>query len=147
MSKLFYVFFILATIGILDAGYLTYEHYIHAIPPCSLHAFLADCGSVLTSKYATLFGIPIALFGVLYYLSLLITVTMIVLQPHKLLSIAVLTFATIGALTSLSFVLLQIFVLHAICVYCMTSDTISIILFGLIWYMHKASHFSPQPTE
>ena len=56
----------LSLIGFIDAAYLTVSHFMSVIPPCSL----AECETVLSSKYADIAGMPIALLGALYYLVL-----------------------------------------------------------------------------
>ena len=60
---------VLAFLGFLDAVYLTVLHYKNAIPPCTI---AHGCETVLTSSYATIFGIPIALIGAGFYLTVLI---------------------------------------------------------------------------
>ncbi len=59
---------ILATVvslaGIADAAYLTIHHYTNEPVPCSL---IEGCEQVLTSSYATIGGIPLAIFGLLAY--------------------------------------------------------------------------------
>ena len=55
---------VVALLGIADAAYLTVHHYTAEPVPCSL---IEGCEMVLTSPYATLGGIPVALFGVVAY--------------------------------------------------------------------------------
>ena len=59
---------ILATIvslaGIADAAYLTVHHYTAEPVPCSL---IEGCEQVLNSPYATIGGVPLAIFGLLAY--------------------------------------------------------------------------------
>jgi uncharacterized membrane protein len=50
--------------GLADAIYLTIHHYTAEPVPCG-EAF--DCGAVLNSQYATMFGVPIAIFGAIAY--------------------------------------------------------------------------------
>jgi len=45
----------LSFVGFLDASYLTAKHYLNFEIPCSI---LNGCEQVLTSQYATLFGVP-----------------------------------------------------------------------------------------
>lgn len=57
---------LLYLVGLCVAGYLTYEHYTgNATLACSTTA-VVDCASVTTSKYSYLFGIPVALLGLLW---------------------------------------------------------------------------------
>src|SRR5579872_6247498 len=62
-----YVIGILGFLGFLDATYLTILHYKNTIPPCTLHG----CEVVLSSVFATIGGVPIALIGAGYYLVVL----------------------------------------------------------------------------
>ena len=122
----------LSFIGILDASYLSYEHYSNTIPPCSLHAvFLADCGKVLTSSYATVFGIPVALFGVVYYTALFILMLLLLIKKQKIFLHITRILVVIGLIASIYFVTLQLFVIQAICFYCMTSALNSFVIFFL----------------
>jgi uncharacterized membrane protein len=54
-------------IGLAIAGYLTYVHYAHTQPICST----GGCETVQKSKYAELAGVPVALLGLLAYVTLL----------------------------------------------------------------------------
>lgn len=71
---------ILALLGFVDATYLTILYYQNVIPPCSI---AHGCETVLTSKYATIFfGIPTALLGAIYYLTIFIS-TLLFTQTKK----------------------------------------------------------------
>ena len=59
-STLLVLLIVLSLLGIIDAGYLTYEHYQQIIPPCTVNRYFpiaSDCGKVLTSAYSVIFGI------------------------------------------------------------------------------------------
>jgi uncharacterized membrane protein len=56
----------LALAGAGIAGYLTYVHYAHVQPLCTT----GGCEKVQASKYAELFGIPVALLGLAAYAAL-----------------------------------------------------------------------------
>lgn len=123
-----YILILLAFSGMIDAGYLTIEHYNASVPPCYDVPY-SDCGQVLTSTYAEIFGIPVALYGVFHYISFLIILVYAAIGKRKLFKYLAVTSGTIGFLASLYFVFLQLFVLHAICTYCMLSAIISFTLF------------------
>ena len=55
---------LLAMVGVGDSIYLTWHHYTAEAVPCSL---TGGCEMVLTSPYATIYDIPIALFGAVAY--------------------------------------------------------------------------------
>lgn len=125
------IFLIISFIGFLDATYLTIEHYRGSIPPCTI----AGCEVVLTSEQSKIFGIPVALLGSLYYLTLL-TLSFTALNRKKESIIKLASKLTpIGFLASLYFVYLQLFVLKAICQYCMISAGTSTALFIIGMYI------------
>jgi uncharacterized membrane protein len=121
-------FLIVSVVGFLDATYLTAKHYLGEVPTCSI---LEGCEKVLISSYATLGGVPVALPGAVYYLVIFLSLVAYLDTPRRsiLRFTAYLTF--FGFLASLGFIYLQLFVLRAICLYCMASAASSIVLFGL----------------
>ncbi len=124
-----YLIIFLAFAGMLDAGYLTYKHYARIIPPCSIHWWV-DCGKVLNSTYSMFLGlVPLALLGVFQYTTELIVATYVAITGNKLAQKLLLFLTMIGALFSLYFVYLMIFVIQAICLYCFASAIISFLLF------------------
>lgn len=119
---------IISLIGFADATYLTVNHY--AGGPLYCPAF-QKCEKVTTSAYATIGGVPLALLGAAYYLTifLLTTAYLDIGRPGILGWTARLT--GVGFLASVYFVYLQLFVIRAICPYCMISAAASMLLFGL----------------
>lgn len=62
---------VIAIAGVILTAYLTITKLIGADPVCSADAAAgAGCGGVLNSAYATVFGLPLSLFGFLAYLSM-----------------------------------------------------------------------------
>ncbi len=125
------IFFAFA--GFLDATYLTIEHYKNIIPPCSA---ITNCEVVLTSKYATFFGIPIALIGALYYAALIATLLLLWQEKHKIWLQLTMLLVVSAMVISILLVAIQAFVLHAFCQYCLLSEAINTVLFvvGIILY-------------
>lgn len=119
---------IFSTIGALDSGYLTIEHFQHAIVPCSSGVF-ADCGKVLSSQYSTVLGVPLALIGFIHYLALTMTIIYVLRRQSRIGMFIILGMSTVGVISSLYFVYLQLFVIHAICQFCMLSALTSLLLF------------------
>lgn len=118
----------LALVGIFDASYLTYEHYAKVIPPCSISAF-ADCGKVLQSEYAVIFGIPLALLGLIHYIVEFLVIVYAVFSRKKIWRRFAFFFTAIGLIVSIGLVYLQIGIIGAICQYCMISALTSILLY------------------
>jgi uncharacterized membrane protein len=117
---------VISLIGFLDASFLTAEHYLKGIVPCSL----GSCETVLTSSYATLFSLPLALFGVLFYASIFFAALRVWEKGTSKLFNFILVVTGFGFAVSLFLVYLQFFVLHAICLYCFGSALSTTLLFG-----------------
>src|SRR3990172_6862877 len=108
---------LLAATGVVIAAYLTWQHLAGEIPPCGP---VGGGETVLTSPYASIAGIPVALPGVL--------VSLVTLggalawwrwTDRRGLVLAYL--AGIGSLAALAyFTYLEVAVIHAICAWCVT---------------------------
>lgn len=90
---------------------------------------VGDCHTVQSSRYATVAGVPVAVFGLLMYLGLL---GLVVLRVARLggeaaqQAFGTLTFSLAlgGVVYSLYLTYLELVVIHAICIYCVTSAAI-----------------------
>lgn len=127
----------IAFIGFLDATYLTSAHYGAADLVCGE---AGGCDIVTTSEYATVFGIPVALGGVFYYFSILLLSLLFIDTKNKKFLLPIVFLTPLGFLASGWFVYLQLYVINAICYYCMGSALSSTILFlltPLLWQKIK----------
>lgn len=138
-------FLILAvsTLGFIDATYLTVQHYTDIALPCTI---TYGCETVTNSSYSMIFEIPVALLGACFYLSILfLCYAALEFKQKKLLKVASLL-SIFGFAFSLWFVFVQIFIIHAICQYCMLSAITSTTIFiaSMIYlYKLKTSVTSP----
>lgn len=124
-SKIVFGFLALSFLGLADAGYLAIAHFQNATPRC----FLASgCDIVTTSPYAVVFGVPVALVGALYYLAVFLLSVAFLDTKRPLFLKAASLLAWGGFAVSLLFIFIQLFVLHAICTYCMISAGTSALL-------------------
>lgn len=130
--------FVVAAIGFADATYLTIEHYANKIPPC----VIGSCETVLSSSYATVAGIPVALGGAIYYFIILVLLLLYIDMKKEIILRSALLFTTVGFLASVYFFFIQAFVLHAFCQYCLISALTSTILFITAIAIFKKQHES-----
>lgn len=117
-----------SALGFVDAAYLAAEHFTGSIPPCSI---VQGCETVLTSPYAVIWGIPVALFGALFYLASFLLMILYKETEKEVFLYALAIIASAAFLSSLWFVYVQLFILNAICLYCMTSAGTSTLIFIL----------------
>lgn len=134
-------------IGFLDSAYLAITHFIGSPVTCG---FFTGCELVTSSEYSAIAGIPIALFGVLYYL-FWVLLGVWYLDSRNPVFFTLLPLTSAGFVASLILIGIQIFIINAICVYCMLSAASSTALFILSFVIRKAGHnetpatiYSPQ---
>lgn len=124
-------------LGLADSVYLTYEHYTSGTAPCSNNIFL-DCGKVLQSSYSEIYGIPLALIGVVFYGLLVISTIYSMMRKGLAGKYALLILSAGGFISTLYLMYLQFFVIGALCMYCMISAGISITNFFIILFLFKS---------
>ncbi len=126
-----YLLIVIALAGVIDALYLTIEHYSGTIPPCSIYWWASDCGRVLRSSYATPFGIPLALIGLIHYCVEFLLAAYSATSKKRVPAGLLTGLTWIGMGASAYFVFLMLVVIQGICLYCMGSAIISTLLFLL----------------
>lgn len=133
---------VLAFLGIADSWYLA-ESAATDTPLICGPGILEGCNTVAQSPYSKLFGIPLGVYGVLYYGLVFIiaaaALTGRLSQTQKLLA----GLTTLGALASVVFVLVQVFLIKALCVYCLLSAGISFAMLAAAWQLIR----KPRTTD
>lgn len=121
-------FVLVAFLGLIDASYLTIKDYTNGGIQCFI---FTGCDDVLRSEYNNLFGLPIAAWGAMFYFGMLfLSLLYIDVRKGIILGLIMLGGLT-GFIFSLGFIYLQLFVIKAICTYCMFSALTSTTLFLL----------------
>ncbi len=128
----------LTVLGIGVASYLTYIHYAGIKPLCGRNG--GGCEIVQTSQYSKLAGVPVALIGLLGYIAIL--ASLLVRQSENTrLATAALTVLGFGFSAYLTY--RELFTIHHICEYCVSSAVIVTVLMCLsIWSFLRGE----QPT-
>jgi len=112
---------IIAILGIIDAGYLTVIKFTDNKSLCI--EGLGDCWSVNNSRYSEWNGIPISIFGILAYLTIILLLTLS--RKSKIISeyesILVFGITLTGFFFSIYLTYLQFAVINAICPFCIIS--------------------------
>jgi uncharacterized membrane protein len=108
---------LVALAGIALAGYLTWVHFDDAALVCVAGG---GCETVQESDYAEIAGIPVALLGLGAYTVLF----GLVVWDSPGARLAAATIAFVGLVFSLYLVALQLFVIDAVCVWCLANDVL-----------------------
>lgn len=119
---------LLAVLGLGVAGYMAYIEITHLDAVCGP---VGECNVVQTSQYAAIAGIPVAVLGLIFYLAVLVLWALqrsAAGQWARPAALALLGLAVFGVLFSVYLTLLELFVIHAICMWCLTSALITTLI-------------------
>ena len=121
----------LALIGVFVSTYLTLYKFGYI---GSLQCAVGSCETVNTSRWATFFGLPVAAWGLGFYVSALALVVVGIQERYadsRALSLALVALTGWGVLFSGWLTYLELFVIDAICIWCVTSAVIVLVMFAV----------------
>lgn len=121
---------LLALAGAGVSGYLTVVHLQGSEALCG---GVGNCELVQNSSYAELGGMPVALLGLLAYLAIL-SLCLLRLTPYsrEWLPLAVFGLSLAAVIYSAYLTYVELFILEAICVWCVASAALVTAIFGLV---------------
>ena len=111
----------LAAIGAAVAAYLTYSRYTGDALYCPVTG--GGCEKVQSSKYAEVADMPVALLGLVAYLTLFVTA----LVPGRTAAAAGTAIAVSGALFSAWLLYAQLVLIDAVCQWCLANDVVIVL--------------------
>jgi uncharacterized membrane protein len=131
---------LVSLIGLADSLYLTVQHLTGKSVRCTV---TSGCSAVLSSRYATVAGVPTAAFGVLAYFAAFSLATLAAFRYEWARTWLALLVVPMF-ITTLWLLALQAFVLHAYCQYCLLSAAMTLTLTLLV----VAARFAlPKPVK
>jgi uncharacterized membrane protein len=118
----------LTVVGVGVASYLTYVHYSGIKPVCTAGG---SCLKVQSSIYSELAGVPVALIGLIGYVVIL---TSLLAPENETTRFATVAFTVVGFGFSAYLTFRELFSIHAVCEWCVSSAVIMTVLMCLtIW--------------
>ena len=141
----------LAFCGLADSAYLA-QHEISGTPLICNIQNLNGCNVVADSPYSQIFGVPLAEFGVLFYGILFVLAALELVLFDRFLRRVLQVVSLLGVIASLYFTSLQIYLIHAFCIYCTTSALIALLVLVFASFIEPlkkrvARGFPPMPSE
>jgi uncharacterized membrane protein len=134
--------------GLAVASYLTYSHYADQPTVCS---GIGNCELVQTSEYSTIVGIPVALMGLLYFLALAaVALARLLRAPLAMEWAAPAVFSlSLGGTAFVTYLTsIELFVLHAICIWCVSVAVMTVLSLGLaVWARAAEAQAAPTTAE
>src|SRR5678816_4321796 len=124
MKKLYAVAALLSLLGLADALYLTIEHVTGQSVRCTI---ISGCSEVLSSPYAVVAGIPLAVIGAAAYFTVF-SLAILALFGYRIAGTLLTPLVIAMFLVSLWLIYLQAFVIREFCQYCLFSAAITLCL-------------------
>ena len=128
-STLYVIAAFVALIGLGDAIYLTIEHITGQSVRCTV---ISGCSEVLSSPYAVVRGVPLALIGAAAYFAVFSLATLTAFH-YRLAGKALTAIVGLMFLTTLWLLYLQGFVIHHFCQFCLLSALVTTTLTVLVF--------------
>ncbi len=125
---------VLDLIGLLVAGYLTVVELGGGVPVCGP---IKGCEEVALSEYSRIGGVPVALFGVALSVALLALALAWWRTNIYGLLLAHYGLSLVGVIFDGYFLYLQVFVIQAVCIWCVTYEMSLLLRFliaFIVWY-------------
>lgn len=122
---------VFSILGIADSVYLAEHALTGTALSCGIvSGALSGCNTVAQSAYSHVFGIPLGVYGVIFYvLVLLMTLSLYARESRGRLQ-ALFILGIIGMLMSFYFEGVQVFLIKALCIYCLGSFILSLGIFA-----------------
>lgn len=118
------VIFLLSILGLGVSAFLVYEYSLPTPVFCPIGG--SGCETVRNSPYSSFFGLPLPLMGSLFYLTIGFLTVIKTSIKSSLLYLFQFLFSIVAVLFGTYLTYLEIFVILAICVWCVLSFIISI---------------------
>jgi uncharacterized membrane protein len=127
------VVFGLSILGLVFSILVYLQHLGNSVVNEACHAIgvLNQCDIVGASNYATLLGIDNAIIGMIGFSVLAYLAIYNYYKPNKLYKSLIITGSIVSGLLALSFIYIQMFVIHAYCIYCLVVDAAAIVLLAI----------------
>ncbi len=128
---------IFALLGLGIGVYLSSVALTHSTAMCGP---IGDCMSVQASPYARLLDIPMSMWGVAFYLGILLLWSLqrfLTGNWRQRATLGLLAFSIFGVLFSVYLTSLELFVIHAVCIWCLSSAVLATLI--MLTVMLKAT--------
>lgn len=126
---------VLAVLGLAIAAYLTYEHYSASTTLSCPDTGAINCLKVTTSSYSKIFGIPVALLGLLYFVAAIpLNLPVAWRSPIQAVHYVRVATSIVGVVFVCYLVWAELFKIDAICLYCTAVHIITLLLFFVICF-------------
>jgi uncharacterized membrane protein len=131
-------------LGLLDAAYLTFEHYSASTTLACSDTGAINCLKVTTSSYSKVAGVPVALLGLLFFVAMTVLCLPAAWRSaNRKVRRVRLVAVTVGIVSVIYLVWVELFKVDAICLWCTGVHVLTFALFALV-VMEAAGVFATE---
>ena len=142
MTAIRYICFGLSLIGLAISVYLTIAHFTSSSILACPNTGTINCAKVTTSAQSYFLKIPVAMWGLIYYLYLSLLNSPTGFRNPKLR-----TLRLVSMVAGIAFVLwlisAELLIINSICLWCTSVHLVTVVLFGAVVY----DYFSSAPEQ
>jgi uncharacterized membrane protein len=122
------LFLSLAGLGV--STYLTFAHYVGAVTLACPDTGAINCEKVTTSPQSVIFGVPVAVLGLVFFTAMiLLCLPRVWRNPDPLLRLTRLGAAVSGVGFAVYLIYTELFTVHAICLWCTSTHILAFLIF------------------
>lgn len=118
-----------AAIGAAVSAYLTWVHYSGSLALC---VGFGGCEAVQTSRFAMVGALPVAVIGLAGFVAMLAVAILRLVRRDASLDLALFGMSLAGTLYVGYLTYLEVFVLGAICPWCVTAALCAVVIFAVV---------------
>lgn len=135
----------LSVLGLAAAAYLTFEHFTSSTTLACPETGVVNCAKVTTSSYATVLGIPVAVLGLVFFVAMVaLCLPAAWRATSPWLHRGRLAAVSIGAVSVLYLVWVELFAVNAICLWCTAVHVVTLCLFAAVTVGQSAGTSAPE---
>lgn len=133
----------ISLLGIADSWYLFQSAVTDTALTCDIGGGLDGCNTVAQSPYSYFIGLPLAFYGVVFFSAFFVLAAVVWLVPKRNLYRALNWLSVVGVGMSAIFLFIQFVLIKAICIYCVASAVLTLLLWILardLWKRFAPPH-------
>jgi uncharacterized membrane protein len=138
------VSFVVALTGLAVSGYLRAEHYNTTLTLACPESATINCAKVTTSKWSHVGPIPVALLGLIFFVAMAALCSAPAWRIHSLNRIRI-AGASIGTLSVLYLIWVELFRVNAICLWCTAVHLCTVALLAAVRWHGTSADESRSP--
>lgn len=126
---------ITSAVGLALSAYLSVEHFTASTTLACPETGVVNCQKVITSEESTVFGVPMAVLGVLFFAGMVVAgLPAAWRSPSVALRRSRVALAAAGAASVIYLVYVELFVVNALCLWCTAVHAVTLTLLGIVCF-------------